>query len=114
MRALAFCGVAVMSAVLAATAVAQPLPARGGWDLARRESWLQERIDRGASDGSLTRMEARRVQRELRRIRMEEDRMRARNGGPLRPDQRIRLEARLNDLSDHIRWARRNDFARPW
>jgi hypothetical protein len=96
----------------ASAAFAQPGP--GGWDLGRREAWLQQRIDRGVADGSLTRPEARRVQRQLVRIRMEERRMRRMDGGGLRPADRDRLQARLDNVSDHIRWARHNDDRRPW
>ncbi len=107
---------AAMAACLLAGGVAsaQPGPGPGGWDLGRRESWLQERIDRGMADGSLNRVEARRVQRQLNRIRMEERRMRYRTGGRPDPDQRDRLQAQLDELSDHIRWARHNDVRRPW
>jgi hypothetical protein len=105
---------AAVAACLLAGGIAQAQPGPGGWDLGRREAWLQQRIERGVADGSLTRMEAHRVQRELNGIRMEERHLRRRNGGPLRPDDRERLQARLDNLSEHIRWARHNDFARPW
>lgn len=96
----------------AGAALAQPGP--GAWDLNRREGWLQERIDRGVADGSLTRREAHRVQGQLNRIRFEERRMRRMHGGELIPPDRDRLQMQLDGLSDHIRWARHNDFRRPW
>jgi hypothetical protein len=118
--------VASLALVAAAPAIAQPLPppppprpigpppAPSGWDIARRIDWLQDRIARGRADGSLDWREARRVQRELDHIRGEEARMRARHDGRLWDRDRLRLEARLDELSDHIRWLRHNDERRPW
>jgi len=107
---------AAASLLVVGAAAAQPMGpgGPGGWDLGRREAWLQQRIDRGVADGSLTRPEARRVQRELGRIRMDERRSREMHGGRLSPADRDRLQARLDQLSDHIRWARHNEAARPW
>ena len=65
-------------------------------------------------EDSLDWREARRVQRELDHIRGEEARMRARHDGRLWDRDRLRLEARLDELSDHIRWLRHNDERRPW
>jgi len=89
-------------------------PPASGWDLNRRLDWLQQRIDRGRDDGSLDRREARRVQRELVDIRRQEDMLRDRGGGRLAERDRDMLQARLDRLSDQIRWARNNDERRPW
>ena len=104
-------GLTALSLAASGVAIAQPA---GNWDLNRRENWLQERIDRGVADGSLTRGEAHRVERQLRRIRRDEARLTHAEGGVLRDRSRVMLERRLDDLSDHIRWARHNDVARPW
>src|SRR5690242_11335967 len=93
---------AAASLLVVGAAAAQPMGGPGGpggWDLGRREAWLQQRIDRGVADGSLTRQEARRVQRELGRIRMDERRSREMQGGRLSPNDRDRLQARLDQLS---------------
>jgi hypothetical protein len=102
---------AVAALTLASTGVAFAQPT--SWDLTRREAWLQQRIDRGRDDGSLAPDEARRVQRELDRIRADQDRMRV-DGGGLREADRDALEARLDDLSDHIHWLKANNEERPW
>jgi hypothetical protein len=115
--AAAVAGLTVLSA--AAPALAQPHgPPRAvapkGWELDRRLDWLQQRIDRGRANGSLDRREARRVQGEIIRIRHDEHRMRATNGGRLSPRDRVVLENRLDRLNDHIRWLRHNSERRPW
>ncbi len=91
-----------------------PGPAVGGWDLDRREAWLEDRVRRGLADGSLDRSEAWRVQSELRRIRGDEAQMRRWHGGALTPSNLASLQTRLDRLSDTIRWLRRNDERRPW
>jgi len=66
---------------------------RGAPDgLQQRIDWLQQRIDRGASDGSLSRAEANRAQYQLQQLR--------RDAGM--------LQSRLDSLSTSIRWARNN------
>jgi hypothetical protein len=60
-------------------------------------------------DGSLSRSEGWRVQRELRRIRDDASRMRRRNGR-LSPSQEASLQARLDNLSRQIRWLRRGGW----
>jgi hypothetical protein len=64
---------------------------------------MQRRIDRGMQDGSLTRNEGRRLQRELDRIR--QDSRRWRRGA----DRDMRIQARLDDLGRSIRWERQDD-----
>jgi len=91
-----------------------PPPPAPGWELDRRIDWLQQRIDRGRADGSLDRREAHRVEGELVHIRGQEDMLRDRGGGRLSERDRSMLEARLDRLSDQIRWLRHNDERRPW
>ena len=113
MRKTVLLAAAALSLAAAAPAIAQPM-GRGGWDIARRESWLQQRIDRGRADGSLAPMEARRAERQLNRVRREERRLRRMDGGVLRPSDATTLQARLDNVADHIRWLRHNDVRRPW
>jgi hypothetical protein len=69
-----------------------------------RISFLQQRIDRGMSDGSLDRREARRAQYQLNGIRAELNR------GRMTPPRREMILNRLDDLSRSLRWARNNDY----
>lgn len=98
---------AIMAA-LALTTVATAMPAAaqsGAWNreaawrgapdgIQQRIDWLQERINRGRQDGSLSRMEAQRAERELNLI----DRDAA------------TLDRRLDDVSRNIRWARSDSY----
>ena len=79
---------------------------RGIWE---RIDHLQRRIDRGERDGSLTRSEARRAQRELRRIRQDASYMR--RGGFSGRETSV-IQARLDNLGRNLRWMRRNDNVR--
>jgi hypothetical protein len=72
-----------------------------------RINWLQQRIDRGVSDGSLDRRDARSAQRELNGIRRDSRRMCA-YGGDFRSRDRDAIQARLDDLSQRLRWQRHN------
>jgi hypothetical protein len=66
---------------------------RGAPDgLRERIDWLQQRINRGASDGSLDARQARRLQWQLNSLR----------------NDAVALQQRLDDLSRNIRWARRD------
>lgn len=92
-------------AMMPATTMAQPYGGyssgfnaevfwRGAPDgLQQRIDWLQQRIDRGVSDGSLDRQDARRAQWELDSLRRDAN----------------ALQQRLNDLSRNIRWARNDN-----
>jgi len=73
----------------------------------QRIQFLQDRINRGVSDGSLNRREANRANRDLAGVRQWIRRMRW-DGNRLTPDQRDRVQARLDQVSGQIRWARRN------
>jgi hypothetical protein len=70
---------------------------RGGPDgLEQRIARLQQRIDRGVNNGSLTRAEARRAQSELDALRRDAD----------------VLAQRLDDLGRDLRWSRNNGYDR--
>src|SRR4051812_43477983 len=108
------------AAIAATFAVAAPVAAQnygGGWnsnefwrgapsDTWQRIDYLQQRINRGVADGSLTRGEARRAEMQLRRIR--QDAARLRRNGNLDPRYSANIQARLDDLSRNLRWARTN------
>lgn len=72
-----------------------------------RIQFLQDRVNRGVADGSLDRREAWRANRELNNVRHWIRRMHWR-GDRLTPDQRARVQARLDEISRQIRWARHN------
>jgi hypothetical protein len=73
-----------------------------------RIDWLQRRIERGVTDGSLNRREARRLQWQLNNIRRDAWRAR-RDGGGLSGREEAMLQDRLDNLSRQIRWERRNN-----
>ena len=75
-------------------------------DIAGRQSWLDERIHRGLSDGSLTSNEGNRALRSLAAINRDERALRSRNGS-LRPRDERMLMARLDTLGDDVRTMRR-------
>jgi hypothetical protein len=75
-----------------------------------RIQFLQQRIDRGYSDGSLDRREAQHASRELNGIRQWIRNMHWEDGGRLTPDQRARVQERLDRLSSEIRWMRHNGW----
>ena len=76
-------------------------------DAWQRIDYLQQRIERGVSDGSLSPQEARRAQYELQQIRRDAMRMRGRNGG-MSGSSSATIQARLDRLSQNLRWARQN------
>lgn len=77
-------------------------------DVHSRAAWLGQRIRRSLDDGSLTRSEGKRALRTLNNIRRDEANMRHDNG---RLDQtnEMRIQAKLDNLSSGIRWARANN-----
>jgi len=107
---------AAASAMFASPAAAQCAP--GPWNPTtfwqgapanpyNRIQFLQDRVNRGVADGSLDRREAWRVNRELSGVRQWIRRMHWQSGR-LTPDQRARVQARLDDISRQIRWLRHN------
>jgi hypothetical protein len=121
MKFVLLCGAAAIAALSVVPAQAQRDPNRsdyardnGDWDRdafwrgaqagpRERITFLQDRIDRGVADGSLSRSEARRAQYELDSIRRDASRRR------MTPQNREILLRRLDDLSRGLRWARAND-----
>jgi hypothetical protein len=95
----------------AAPVLAQPAP--GEWTLERRESWLQERLDRAASDGALTRHDAKRAEKTLTGIMDRQAHLVSADGGQLRPSDRQELQGRLDQLDGTLNWAHKED-APPW
>ena len=115
MKRVFACAAIAASFVVAAPAVAQGYGS--GWnsnefwrgapsDTWQRIDYLQQRIDRGVRDGSLTRSEARRAQYQLQRIRRDASRMR--RDGMIDPRYSGNIQARLDELSRNLRWARHN------
>ena len=90
-------GVASVASAQYANNYQRPVANGGFWQgapdgLQQRIDWLQQRIQRGVADRSLTRQEASRAQAQLNALRRDAD----------------VLNQRLNDLSRNIRW-NRND-----
>ena len=73
-----------------------------------RIDFLQRRIDRGVADGSLDRREARRSQMELNQIRRMAGQYRYTDRRGLTPQHAEMIQTRLDDLSQRLRWQRRN------
>lgn len=109
-KTLVAAALGALTLVVAAPAFAAP----GGWEIDRREQWMEQRINQGVRDGSLDRREAARVRGELRSIRMEERRMRSFHHGRLDDRDRFALERRLDDLNQRIHWLRNNGERAPW
>ena len=113
--------IAAASVFVAGVAVAQPMPHRA-WDSSaflrgapdsprERIQFLQDRINRAATDGSLNRREAQRANRELNNIRQWVRRMHYDDASRrLTPSQRAEVQARLDRLSSQIRWMRHNGW----
>jgi len=83
------------------------------WQGASSNTWerirfVQQRIDRGVRDGSLSRREARRAEWQLRQIRQDATQMRRAHGGSIGRRDSAVLQARLDELTRNIRWARHN------
>jgi hypothetical protein len=75
-------------------------------DPRQRIAWLNERVRRGQSDGSLSPREADRALRDLDQVQRDERRM-SRRGGLSQQDEAY-LQQRLDTISSDIRWSRRN------
>ena len=85
--------------------------AGGEWTLERRETWMQERLDRAGSDGSLTHHDIKRAQNTLHGILVRQNHMM--RDGRLDGRERLELEGRLDQLRESLRWANHEDAA-PW
>jgi hypothetical protein len=87
----------------------------GRWDLDARIGWVQDRIDRGLEGGELERDAAERAQVRLRYVRLDEARARDRHRGRLPDLDRARLMARVDQISNDLRWrGDEDDYRRPW
>ena len=75
-------------------------------DVHERTAWLEQRIQRGRDDGTLSRREAYDAMRSLNSIRQQDRSMR--RHGQLRDRDEAIIQARLDDLNSRIRWARQN------
>jgi Spy/CpxP family protein refolding chaperone len=85
------------------------------WDLNHREQWLQERVDRGLQDGSLSSDEAKHVRRDLENIHEEQVRLQDSNDGELMESDSDRLEQKLDHVARQIHWLKQeNDEMPPW
>ncbi|HEY1125961.1 MAG TPA: glycine zipper 2TM domain-containing protein [Sphingobium sp.] len=117
MKTIVLGGLAALVAIGATPVASQPYNApnsQSSWnrdafwrgaseDPFARITFLQRRIDRGVTDGSLDRREARRSQAELNMIRRDARRM-----GRLDSRERDMLLSRLDDLSQRVRWQRQD------
>jgi hypothetical protein len=81
--------------------------AHGPRDIATRESWLEQKINSGQSDGTLSRREARRAMYDLNSLRQREAQMRHRHG-ELSPRDEAAIQASLDDLSTRLKMARQD------
>lgn len=112
-------GLAVfLAATLTAPVLAQPAPYQGYdaeafWRGAsgnpiERIQILKDRIDRAEANGSIDPGEAHRVRDELSHTWEWIHRMHYEDGGRLNPGQRAEVQARLDQISQQIRWLRQD------
>jgi hypothetical protein len=73
-----------------------------------RIDFMQDRINRSASQGWISGHEIYGANRELNFIRSEDRRLRYQDGGHLRPEDRDYLQGRLDSLSQRLHWATHN------
>jgi hypothetical protein len=86
----------------------------GDWTLRQREEWLNDRLDKSRSDGSLDHVEFDRAKHDMGDLRHEEDGMRDAAHGQLTDNQTADLETRLDAMAATIHWANMNTYTRPW
>ena len=90
----------LITAALSVAALTGAVPALA--QVNGRQAEQQHRINQGVRSGELTGREANHLERQQARINNTEHRMRAQNGGYLRPGQKARLEARQDRASANI------------
>ena len=95
-----------MAVAASALAVATPASAQQWQNINQRQANLDQRIDVGVRNGSLTRAEAVRVRGEFNDLVRLEARYRSSNG--LSMSERRDLDARFDNLSAQIRYERRD------
>lgn len=96
-----------MAVAASALAVAAPAAAQSWQSINERQERLDERIDRGVENGSLTRREAARLRAEFDDLARLEARYRASYG--LSAAERRDLDMRFDALSSQIRYERRDN-----
>ena len=115
---LAAAPAAALLALAPCAVMAQPVPdasnAASHWTLKDREHWLYDRLHKAKDDGSINGHEYDRVHDQLDRVKDDEGRMRDHLSRQLTDDQTQQIEARLDDVADHIQWLHENAFQRPW
>ena len=100
----------MMTLASAALATTAPIAAAQGWrSINQRQANLDQRIDAGVRDGSLTRAEANNLRAQYRDIANLEARYRR---GGLSFSERRDLDRRFNNLSTHIRYQRHDNELR--
>lgn len=103
-----FLAIAVAASALT---VAAPASAQN-WNVNQRQAQLEQRIEVGIRNGSLTRSEAGRLRAEFRGLERLEARYRASNG--LSRSERADLDRRFDALSAQIRYERHDRDDRGW
>ena len=79
--------------------------------IGERINFMEQRIQAGRDDGTLTRREYMTAQDDLKDIRFQQENLRRRDRG-LSPADRDYLQSRLDTLGQRIRWMRNNDNSR--
>jgi len=101
-----------MAVAASALAVSAPASAQSWQNINQRQAQLDQRIDVGVRNGSLTRSEAARLRDDFRDLARLEARYRASNG--LSYNERADLDRRFDRLSAQIRYERRDRDDRGW
>jgi hypothetical protein len=101
-----------MAVAASALAVAAPASAQTWQSINQRQATLDQRIDVGVRNGSLTRAEAVRLRSEFRDLSRLEARYRSSNG--LSVSERRDLDMRFDRLSAQIRYERNDRDDRNW
>jgi opacity protein-like surface antigen len=100
-----------MAVAAGALSIAAPASAQVWQSINQRQAQLDQRIDAGVRDGSLTRTEAVRLRGEFNDLSRLEANYRA-SGGGLDPRERADLDRRFDGLSQQIRYQRNDDQER--
>lgn len=101
-----------MAVAASALAVAAPASAQSWQNINQRQAQLDQRIDVGVRDGSLTRNEAVRLRSEFNDLARLETRYRASNG--LSNAERADLDRRFDALSARVRFERNDRQDQRW
>lgn len=105
-----------LAAAASVLAIAAPASAQAWQSINQRQANLDQRIDMGVRNGSLTRNEAVRLRAEFNDLNRLEARYRA-TGGGLSLQERADLDRRFDSLSTRIRYERndaQNSWGRDW